>query len=143
MSHRARLTTIPQSTPGASSIGASGAFAPRSGNQPSNLAARVAAKRAELENIQRLRDASIALTTQLETLEAKLATLHDGAQAVAYVMANFDNVLKVVNLASSALPQNKLPVVASTESAMDNIKHSKPPLPTPVVRVPIHESTIP
>lgn len=46
------------------------------------LAARVAAKRAELEDLQQLRDVSSALASQMESLNEKLETLRDGTEGL-------------------------------------------------------------
>ncbi|KAK2864987.1 hypothetical protein FQN49_004023 [Arthroderma sp. PD_2] len=133
MSYNKRTTAIfPSSVTGSLSSS-------RPGNQSSSLAAHVAAKRAELEDIQQLRDTSSALTTQLEALEAKLATLQDGAEAVACIMANFDSVLKVINMAASGLPQAKNRETSSAvnpqeESAKEK-EAPKESLPVPLVRI--------
>lgn len=73
MSYNKRATAIFPSS-------VTGTLSSRPGSQSSSLAALVAAKRAELEDIQQLRDTSNALTKQLEALEAKLATLQNGAE---------------------------------------------------------------
>ncbi len=44
------------------------------------LAARVAEKRQELENLKELRDLSAGLAGQMSVLEEKLATLSDGTE---------------------------------------------------------------
>ena len=76
---------------------------------------RIASKRHELENLKQLRDLSAALANQVGALEAKLATLRDGTEAVACVLANWDNVLRAIGMASSvsAYPPS---VVAKTDS---------------------------
>jgi DASH complex subunit DAD2 len=71
-----------------------------SSSQQSVLAARIAAKRSELENLKLLRDLSGTLATQMSVLEEKLATLRDGTEAVACVLANWDNVLRAISMAS-------------------------------------------
>ncbi|KAJ5660770.1 DASH complex subunit DAD2 [Penicillium longicatenatum] len=69
--------------------------------QPSSaLATRIAAKKAELENLRQLRDLSGTLAMQMQALESKIATLKDGTEAVACVLANWDNVLRAISLAS-------------------------------------------
>ncbi len=70
-------------------------------SQHSALASRIAAKRSELENLKQLRDLSGALAEQMGALEEKLATLRDGTEAVACVLANWDNVLRAISMASS------------------------------------------
>lgn len=90
--------------------------------QPSSaLSTRIAAKKAELENLRQLRDLSGTLAMQMQALESKIATLKDGTEgslspfprlsvarlicfpAVACVLANWDNVLRAISLASSKL----------------------------------------
>jgi DASH complex subunit DAD2 len=44
------------------------------------LAARIAAKRSELENLKQLKELSEALAAQMGALEEKLATLRDGTE---------------------------------------------------------------
>ncbi|KAJ6088281.1 DASH complex subunit DAD2 [Penicillium sp. IBT 16267x] len=69
--------------------------------QPSSaLSTRIAAKKAELENLRQLRDLSGTLAMQMQALESKIATLKDGTEAVACVLANWDNVLRAISLAS-------------------------------------------
>ncbi|KAJ5742000.1 DASH complex subunit DAD2 [Penicillium manginii] len=71
-------------------------------SQPSSaLSTRIAAKKAELENLRQLRDLSGTLAMQMQALESKIATLKDGTEAVACVLANWDNVLRAISLASS------------------------------------------
>lgn len=66
----------------------------------SHLQARIAQKRAELTHLQSLRDSSATLASQLSVLETKLSTLKDGAQSVALVLANWDNVLRAIGMAA-------------------------------------------
>lgn len=54
-----------------------------SAGQSPALIARVSEKKAELENLKELRNLSAAVTTQMEALEQKLATLSDGTEGVA------------------------------------------------------------
>lgn len=65
-----------------------------------HLLSRIASKRAELENLRQLRDLSAELAAQLAALEDKLSTLRDGAQSVALVLANWDNVLRAIGMAA-------------------------------------------
>lgn len=46
------------------------------------LTMRIEAKKAELENLTQLRDLSNALASQMQALEAKLATLKDGTECM-------------------------------------------------------------
>lgn len=71
--------------------------------QSSALQSRIASKRQELENLKQLRDLSGALANQIGALETKLSTLRDGTEAVACVLANWDNVLRAISMASSML----------------------------------------
>lgn len=48
--------------------------------QSSALAARIASKKAELDNLTQLRDMSDGLAGQMEALQSKLATLKDGTE---------------------------------------------------------------
>ncbi|CAI7642516.1 unnamed protein product [Penicillium manginii] len=50
-------------------------------SQPSSaLSTRIAAKKAELENLRQLRDLSGTLAMQMQALESKIATLKDGTE---------------------------------------------------------------
>lgn len=52
-------------------------------SQPSSaLTARIAAKKAELENLRQLRDLSGTLAMQMQALESKIATLKDGTEGM-------------------------------------------------------------
>jgi DASH complex subunit DAD2 len=59
--------------------------------QSSVLAARIAAKRSELENLKQLKELSGALATQMGALEEKLATLRDGTEGLASPGCNRDD----------------------------------------------------
>lgn len=48
--------------------------------QSSALSARIAAKKAELENLRQLRDLSGTLAMQMQALENKVSTLKDGTE---------------------------------------------------------------
>jgi DASH complex subunit DAD2 len=56
--------------------------------QSSALAARIAAKRSELENLKQLKELSGALAAQMGALEEKLATLRDGTEGWASPVCN-------------------------------------------------------
>ena len=75
-----------------------------SAGQSPALIARVNEKKAELENLRELRDLSAAVASQMEALEQKLATLSDGTEAIATVLANWHNVLRAINMASGITP---------------------------------------
>ncbi|KAF7170420.1 hypothetical protein CNMCM6106_005129 [Aspergillus hiratsukae] len=57
------------------------------------LSSRIASKKTELENLIQLRDLSGVMAMQMQALEAKIA--------VACVLANWDNVLRAISMASS------------------------------------------
>lgn len=101
-------------------------------SQPSSaLSTRIAAKKAELENLRQLRDLSGTLAMQMQALESKIATLKDGTEAVACVLANWDNVLRAISLASkkaSGLPDSTGP---ETEESPSESR-----LPATLVRIP-------
>ncbi|KAL4759557.1 DASH complex subunit DAD2 [Aspergillus foveolatus] len=104
--------------------------------QSSALAARVASKKAELDNLIQLRDMSNDLAGQMEALQAKLETLKDGTEAVACVLANWDNVLRAITMASTRL--TTLKQVAGqdpTAAEKDNVS-TDTPLPATLVRIP-------
>ncbi|EFW23387.1 hypothetical protein D8B26_006875 [Coccidioides posadasii str. Silveira] len=107
-----------------------------SSQNSSILAARVAAKKAELEDLVQLRDVSSALATQMEVLNGKLETLRDGTEAVACVMANWENVLRAINMASATMTRTNNRAVESThqQGSIDNPQGSS--LPAPLVRIP-------
>jgi hypothetical protein len=48
--------------------------------QSSALSARIAVKKAELENLRQLRDLSGTLAMQMQALESKVSTLKDGTE---------------------------------------------------------------
>ncbi|CAL5869993.1 uncharacterized protein PFLUO_LOCUS4226 [Penicillium psychrofluorescens] len=71
-----------------------------SAQQQSALSTRIAAKKAELDNLRQLRDLSGTLAMQMQALESKVSTLKDGTEAVACVLANWENVLRAISIAS-------------------------------------------
>ncbi|KAJ6004078.1 hypothetical protein N7499_000142 [Penicillium canescens] len=93
-----RPTSILPGAPGGSSLRQPGSQS--TSQQSSALSARITAKKAELENLRQLRDLSGTLATQMQALETKVSTLNDGTEAVAYVLSNWDNVLRAITLAS-------------------------------------------
>ncbi|KAJ6131013.1 DASH complex subunit DAD2 [Penicillium sp. IBT 18751x] len=104
----------------------------RQPSQPSSaLATRIAAKKAELDNLRQLRDLSGTLAMQMQALESKIATLKDGTEgAVACVLANWDNVLRAISLASSKASGSP------TESTGPETDESPSRLPATLVRIP-------
>ena len=130
--------------------------------QSSALAARIASKKAELDNLKQLHEMSGALAMQMQVLEEKIGTLKDGTEgsltsactccqftlrgcscdslkeikfselidylrfmlmlavlpglAVACVLANWDNVLRSISMASSEFATLFLLVLAPLKS---------------------------
>ncbi|KAF3905887.1 hypothetical protein AA313_de0209258 [Arthrobotrys entomopaga] len=70
---------------------------------PAHLVNRINEKKIELENLKQLRDLSANLAKQLRELEGKLNTLTNGTEVVATVLANWQNVLRAISLASAHL----------------------------------------
>ncbi|KAL2434817.1 hypothetical protein ABEF95_008060 [Exophiala dermatitidis] len=110
------------------------------------LQTRIAAKRAELENLQALRDLSANLATQLSTLEEKLGTLRDGSQSVALVLANWENVLRAINMAAMKVPKPADVDESETQDADAEgesrvTSGSAQDLPVPLVRIPVQPKT--
>ncbi|KAL4930023.1 DASH complex subunit DAD2 [Aspergillus undulatus] len=104
--------------------------------QSSALAARIASKKAELEHLIQLRDMSNGLAGQMEVLQAKLATLKDGTEAVACVLANWDNVLRAITMASTELKMlNQVVEQEVSEENNDDVS-ARSPLPATLVRIP-------
>ncbi|KAI2790419.1 DASH complex subunit DAD2 [Penicillium oxalicum] len=100
-------------------------------SQPSSaLTARIAAKKAELENLRQLRDLSGTLAMQMQALESKIATLKDGTEAVACVLANWENVLRAISLAST-----KASGLDSGHADTEDFTR-EPRLPSTLVRIP-------
>ncbi|KAL4877240.1 DASH complex subunit Dad2-domain-containing protein [Aspergillus karnatakaensis] len=113
--------------------------------QPSNvisqqqsfaLTARIASKKAELENLVQLRDMSNTLAGQMEALQAKLETLKDGTESIACVLANWDNVLRAITMASTQMTALKGIAENGTGDDAKNRAPSSLPLPATLVRIP-------
>ncbi|EYE92573.1 DASH complex subunit DAD2 [Aspergillus ruber CBS 135680] len=132
MTYTSRPTMLPPGSSGASLRQPSNHHA-ISQQQSSALAIRIASKKAELENLRHLRDLSAILATQMQTLESKIGTLNDGTEAVACVLANWDNVLRAISMASSKAVDLKDSAVSS-EDVGDN--QAETPLPATLVRIP-------
>jgi len=77
MAYSSRPTSMLPGAPGGSSLRQpSGSQS----QQSSALSARIAAKKAELENLRQLRDLSGTLAMQMQALENKVSTLKDGTE---------------------------------------------------------------
>jgi len=131
MAYAPRPTTIYPSTSSTTSSLRQPSIGSQNAHQSSALAARIAAKRSEFENLKQLRDLSGALATQMSALEEKLATLRDGTEAVACVLSNWDNVLRAISMASMKVPKPSTNEDEDIESAEE-----APQLPVTLVRIP-------
>ncbi|KAL2755124.1 hypothetical protein ACRALDRAFT_2087217, partial [Sodiomyces alcalophilus JCM 7366] len=104
------------------------------------LVARIQEKKAELENLEQLRDLSAAVATQMESLEKQLSTLSDGTEAIATVIGNWHNVLRAINMASGTIPK---PKISETEQGPTEEATMTAPLPQTLVRIPTeHVATL-
>ncbi|KAJ5855731.1 uncharacterized protein N7529_009675 [Penicillium soppii] len=129
MAYSSRPTSMLPGAPGGSSMRQpSGSQS----QQSSALSARIAAKKAELENLRQLRDLSGTLATQMQALENKVSTLKEGTEAVAYVLSNWDNVLRAITLASKKASGLHAPLAESESKNVGN----EPSLPATLVRIP-------
>ncbi|KAL4946184.1 hypothetical protein BDV06DRAFT_151699 [Aspergillus oleicola] len=111
--------------------------------QSSALMARIASKRAELDNLIQLRDMSNGLAGQMEALQSKLATLKDGTEAVACILANWDNVLRTITMASTNLKTSKETVKQELSAEDQDDVPVKSPLPATLVRIPAAQQNTP
>lgn len=135
MSYNARGPSLPSSTSNTSSLRSHSLQAPNSA-----LQARINQKRQELQNLTQLRDLSSTLTQQLETLETKLGTLRDGAQSVALVLANWENVLgviRMVGMSAPLVPKAEEDAVEEEDGKSERGKAQGQELPVPLVRIPV------
>ena len=74
----------------------------------------------------------------MSLLEAKLSTLSNGAESVACVLANWENVLGVIGMASSHIPTSPPGSAAQGEEVNDQQhRPSEPELPITLVRIPV------
>ncbi|KLJ08382.1 hypothetical protein EMPG_16188 [Blastomyces silverae] len=134
-----RPTTVFSSTGTSASLRQS-SIHPLSSQQSSPLAARIASKRLELENLRQLRDVSGALASQMEALEEKLTTLKDGTEAVACVMANWGNVLSAISMASTKVAAASERDHDAERKETEKDEQKAPPLPSTLVRIPAEQS---
>ncbi|KAJ5772811.1 hypothetical protein N7457_007707 [Penicillium paradoxum] len=133
MAYSSRPTSMLPSAPGGSAMRQPSGS--QSSQQSSALSARIAAKKAELENLRQLRDLSGTLAIQMQALENKVSTLKDGTEAVAYVLSNWDNVLRAITLASTAASGLHKPMAESDSKNVENVR-KEPRLPSTLVRIP-------
>ncbi|KAL1967495.1 hypothetical protein VTN77DRAFT_3010 [Rasamsonia byssochlamydoides] len=130
MAHGSRPTAFPTAMSTGSSLRQPNAYSVAS-QQASVLAARIESKKAELENLRQLRDLSKALADRMQALEEKIGTLKEGTEAVACVLANWDNVLQAINMATTKVARLQVP---ESEVAADTREVA--PLPATLVRIP-------
>lgn len=74
-------------------------MAPGAGGVSSSVAARLAAKQAELQALQHLRAESARLAQELTDLSERVDTLVTGGQTIASVMASWQGVFRAIQLA--------------------------------------------
>ncbi|KAL9111701.1 MAG: hypothetical protein Q9227_003976 [Pyrenula ochraceoflavens] len=134
MSYSARPTAILPSGPGSLRQPGSGSI---SAQQSSALQSRINAKKAELEDLKHLRELSGALAGQMSELQDKLSTLRDGTEAVACVLANWDNVLRAISLASAKVPIS----TDRGDTSKDPQSETTPHFPQTLVRIPAQPRT--
>ncbi|OOG01218.1 hypothetical protein ASPCADRAFT_203094 [Aspergillus carbonarius ITEM 5010] len=104
--------------------------------QSSILATRIASKRAELDNLRQLCDMSEALASQMQALQGKIGTLKDGTEAIAYVLANWDNVLRAISMASTKAAGLEFPTEHRSNSTVRKAPDCSP-IPATLVRIPV------
>jgi DASH complex subunit DAD2 len=76
------------------------------------------------------------LAGQMEALQAKLETLKEGTEAVACVLANWDNVLRAITMASTRLTTLKQVAEQDPTAAEKDNVSTDTPLPATLVRIP-------
>ncbi|KAE8379475.1 DASH complex subunit Dad2-domain-containing protein [Aspergillus bertholletiae] len=108
--------------------------------QSSALAARIASKKAELDNLKQLRDISGALAVQMQVLEEKIGTLRDGTEAVGCVLANWDNVLRSISMASTKAATVQKPIAQNPKPSPEDDKTADSPMPATLVRIPADQT---
>jgi DASH complex subunit DAD2 len=82
MAYAPRPTTIFPSGSSSSSSLRQPSIGSQNAQPSSALAARIASKKAELENLKQLKELSGALAAQMGVLEEKLSTLRDGTEGL-------------------------------------------------------------
>ncbi|KAE8147086.1 DASH complex subunit Dad2-domain-containing protein [Aspergillus avenaceus] len=137
MAYISRPTSLyPPGSGVASSIRPPNSHHNMSQQQSSALAARITLKKAELENLRQLRDMSGTLAVQMQALEQKIGTLKDGTEAVACVLANWDNVLRAISMASSAAKLTSIGRPTEQDPVLGGDVMNKSHMPATMVRIP-------
>ncbi|KAG5520029.1 hypothetical protein PMAC_001105 [Pneumocystis sp. 'macacae'] len=104
---------------------ASSSFVPTHSQSNSVLTAKIREKKHEYENLLQLKELSAKLVIQMEQLEKKMETLVGGTEAVASVLENWQNVFRIINIASAKLQKK---IVSNKEDDID--------MPETLVRIP-------
>ncbi|CCV00069.1 unnamed protein product [Malassezia sympodialis ATCC 42132] len=92
-------------------------MAPGAGGVSSSVAARLAAKQAELQALQHLRAESARLAQELTDLSERVDTLVTGGQTIASVMASWQGVFRAIQLAQAAMSKSDADPAADATSA--------------------------
>lgn len=85
---------------------------------------KIIEKRADLEKLQEFRQLTNELATSLEQVGEKLDIMKDGTESVSLILANWQNVVKSISLASLGLMKHS-----------DQDYETKTPLPEALVRI--------
>jgi DASH complex subunit DAD2 len=85
---------------------------------------KIAEKRADLQKLQEFRQLTNELATSLEQVGEKLDIMKDGTESVSLILANWQNVVKSISLASLGLMKYS-----------DQDYEIKTPLPEALVRI--------
>ncbi|KAK6465083.1 DASH complex subunit Dad2-domain-containing protein [Scheffersomyces coipomensis] len=85
---------------------------------------KIAEKKADLEKLQEFRTLTSELATYLEGIGDRLDHMKDGTESVALILANWQNVVKAISLASLGLLKYS-----------DKDYDTKTPLPEALVRI--------
>ena len=103
------------------------------------LSVRVAEKKAELTNLHELRDLSAQLADQMSQLEAKLATLSNGTEAVAIILSNWHSVLRAIQMASTKIPVSGNNGGELVDRDISTAGESGARIPQTLVRIPVQD----
>ena len=80
------------------------------------------------------------MANQMQVLEAKLSTLRDGTEAVACILANWENVLGAIGMASSgAANLGKMGEEGSEAEGRSGAEGKACDLPVTLVRIPVRQ----
>lgn len=93
-----------------------------------SLQSAIEAKREELQQFKLLNKYTYDLVLQLEEIEEKLEVMGDGAESVALILSNWQNVINSISLASLGLMKHK-------ERSSDE----ENPLPETLIRIKLNQ----